>query len=209
MKRILIAFLFLSFSAVHSFSNTDSTANNLTVLAGGSGSWWKYNRGLQQGWDRSDFVAYYEVEVAYHRKFQNYQVGLVGSFGAMDEQNIEHFDDRPFPRSKTTVSKTLITFYSLGFEGLKTVVSSSNYQLLIGVGAGSFLMNTTYPYTSTFGTKLYWSGFVKHQINLKNDYFLTIKMAYEKKHIFVPDGLEGEHHEIFKTGMQVGIDKYF
>lgn len=208
--RLKFLFVCLAWGlCLESFATSDSTKHNLSILGGVSGSWWKYNRGMGQGWDRSDFVKYYEVDLAYHRKIKKYQIGLLGTYGAMDEQNIEEFNDKPYARAKTTVSVRYIQFLSIGGEVLRTVVSSPRYNLLIGAGVGTFYIKTTYPFVDTFGAKIYWNGFVKHQVLLGKNCFLTLKMTYEKKHIFVPDGMPDEHHELFKTGVQLGIEKNF
>lgn len=204
-----LLFYFLLFISTFSFSQRDSTKNNLSLDVGMSGSWWKYNRGLGEGWDRSDYVVFYNVDLSYHRQIKTIQIGVALSYGLMDEQYIEAFNDIPSERVKTPVSDTYIQFYSLGGEILKTVVSSSRYKLAIGVGAGTFGIKTNYPFQNTFGTKIYWNAFAKHQISLSKNYFFTIKMAYEKKHIFVPEGNEKEHHEILKSGIQLGLEKYF
>jgi len=209
MRPHLFLICVIFFTSINIFASSDSTKNNINLSAGMNGSWWRYNRGIRQGWDRSDFVPYYNVDLAYHRKIKSYELGLIFSYGAMKETMIEEFNDVPGNRAFGRVSDSFIQFYSIGVEGLKQLINSKRYHLLVGAGLGTFGIDTSYEFADEFGTKIYWNAFVKHQFLIKNNYHFSFKISYEKKHIFVPDGIEDEHHEFIRMGASIGIEKYF
>lgn len=209
MRNCLLIIFFTCLSSIYSFANEDSTANRIGLATGVNGSWWKYNRGTGEGWDRSDFVLHYNFDLNYSRKIKKYELGLNLSYGALNETHIESYNDVPSKRSREIISEGFVQFYGLGIEVSNRLLDYKKYNLSAGVGAGVFQVNTLYADKDRFGTKVYWNAFVKHQILIKKDYYFSFKMEYEKKHVFVVDAIEGEHHEIIRLGLGIGIDKYF
>lgn len=204
--RCLVVLLIL-FSCLPGRSQVSKPDVGINMQLGNNLTWWRYNRGVGLGWDRTDNIRVPIVATGVYLETDKWRIYAGVSREWWSERRLELFEDNTRRQSRLTISDRNFPITDLEFKLTHFLVSTSKYKFGLGMGLGTFFLDTDLELQDNFGTKWMWSADVINQFQFKERWAWLLGINYEKK-IILPEIEQAisERHELFSYGLWLGIN---
>lgn len=179
----------------------------INVQLGNNLTWWRYNRGVGLGWDRTDNIRVPIVATGVYLETDRWRIYVGVSREWWSERRLELFEDNTRRQSRLTISDRDFPITDLELKLTHFLVSTPKYKFGLGMGLGSFFLDTDLELQDNFGTKWMWSVDVINQFQFKERWAWLLGINYEKK-IILPEVEQavGERHELLSYGLWLGLN---
>ena len=179
----------------------------LNVQLGNNLTWWRYNRGVGLGWDRTDNIRVPIVTAGAYLETEKWRIYAGLSREWWSEERLELFEDNTRRQRRLTISDRSFPITDIEIKVAHYLVSNDKYKFGLGMGVGTFFLDTELELQDNFGTQWMWSADVINQFRFKKRWAWLLGINYEKK-IILPDieQAPNERHELFSYGLWLGLN---
>lgn len=186
----------------------------LSVGGAGEGGWWAYHKGFDAngeflGTDRTRHALRLSAVMSGGWRFKRMSVGAEVVRTEFWVRWMEASDNSSTYSHTYRVADRHVTFVSYRLMAALKVLERSWFSLWPRATFGSFTINTTHPGQHNFGAKLAWSGGVEGRFRLSCHLTASVSVNHSTMCIAVKNGLEGEKHRIFGSGVQGTLNYNF
>lgn len=205
MRRVLIIICWLMTSSVL-YGQESSTSFGASLELGNVLAWWKYNRGVGLGWDRTDNLRVPQIAGGLYVQRNAWQLSLLATQEWYGEKYFELFEDMVDQRRRQRFSDGTLPITNLELKVHHLLINNPRYAFGLGAGIGTFFLSTLLPLEDNFGSRYSWSAEVMNKLKLNDRVWGLFSINYQKKHIAPEfETAEGQGHEIFSYGLKLGI----
>ncbi len=202
-----LTLLLILFAGFTSASQVNNPVVGINVQLGNNLTWWRYHRGVGLGWDRTDNIRVPIVATGVYLEAQKWRIYAGLSREWWSERRLELFEDNTRRQRRVTISDSNFPITDLEIKLTHYLVATKKYKFGIGMGVGTFFLNTDLELQDNFGTQWMWSADIINQVRFKKRWEWLLGINYEKKIILpkvaqVPD----ERHELFSYGLWLGLN---
>lgn len=179
----------------------------INVQLGNNLAWWRYNRGTGLGWDRTDNIRVPIITAGGYLETEKWRIYAGISREWWSERRLELFEDNTRRQRRVTISERSFPITDLEVKVAHYLVATKQYKFGLGLGIGTFFLDTDLELQDNFGTQWMWSADIINQFRFRERWAWLLGINYEKK-IIIPDieQAPNELHELFSYGLWLGLN---
>ncbi len=189
------------------FAQVPNPEVGINVQVGNNLTWWRYNRGDGLGWDRTDNIRVPIVAAGLYLETEKWRIYSGISREWWSEERLELFEDNTRRQRRLTISDRSFPITDIELKLTHYLVATPKYKFGLGIGVGTFFLDTELELQDNFGTQWMWSADVINQFYFKKRWAWLLGINYEKK-IILPEieQAPNERHELFSYGLWLGLN---